>query len=251
MINGRGEPSGMPRQRPSNVSGPGESRQHIKTCVTAMMSHLECGVGRIYKMSALAREFKIERRRLYDVVNVFEAVECCEKLGVDEFRWLGQAEVIRSVSKIALNSKITDAKMRLDDIFPCPCSVGVFGVTHCLLTMIFAVNMPGLDLRVVSEFLARDTKRYKAARYKLYQISYVLAALGVLENGANMHEIVLTSEYARLLHVNKPDPDPMSLTALLNRVPGLGGGGGGGVDGIFRMRLNELVRNTQGLCLSI
>lgn len=187
----------------------------LGVCIRALVQRLEAGDKKNFKIWDLSREFNIKRRRLYDILNVFEAVGCCSKADIDEILWLGTGTVAGVIRSLASDKRIKNIEVRLGDIFPVPCSVGVSNLATCFLTMFFAVNRSVLNVKVLGQFLSRDTGRFKQTRYKLYLISYILSAIDVLERKAASHEVELLQPFAASL-ADEGYSDPLSVRSLLN-----------------------------------
>lgn len=147
------------------------------------------------QISTLSKRFSIKRRRLYDVINVFEAIGCCEKSGLDSVRWVGKENIISNLRSLKLQRGVHDRKKRLDDLFPVPCCVGISNLSISFLLLFFALQQNKVDLRYASQFFSRTTARYKTTLCKLYQICYILGSIGVTSRTAQVCEVILNKPY--------------------------------------------------------
>lgn len=147
------------------------------------------------QISTLSTRFAIKRRRLYDVINVFEAIGCCEKSGLDAVRWVGKENILVNLKSLKAQRGVHDRRKRLDDLFPVPCCVGISNLSISFLLLFFALKQDRVDLRYASQFFSRTTARYKTTLCKLYQICYILGSIGVTSRTAQVCEVILNKPY--------------------------------------------------------
>lgn len=147
------------------------------------------------QISTLSSRFAIKRRRLYDVINVFEAIGCCEKSGLDAVRWVGKENIIVNLRSLKIQRGVHDRRKHLDDLFPVPCCVGISNLSISFLLLFFALQQDRVDLRYASQFFSRTTARYKTTLCKLYQICYILGSIGVTSRTAQVCEVILNKPY--------------------------------------------------------
>ena len=132
---------------------------------------------------------------MYDVINVFEAIGCCEKSGLDAVKWVGKENIISNLSSLKTQRGVHDRRKRLDDLFPVPCCVGISNLSISFLLLFFALQQDRVDLRYASQFFSRTTARYKTTLCKLYQICYILGSIGVTSRTAQVCEVILNKPY--------------------------------------------------------
>ena len=215
------------------VTQTSEQQDELRTCIQNLVRFLDESDATVFAISSLSRQFKIKRRRLYDIINIFEAIGFCKKTDLDTLVWTGRQNLEEVIREIGSDPIIYNPSYKLEDIFPCPCSVGVSSLATCFLKMFFALSTSFVDLRLVSQFLSRDTMRYRTTLCKMYQIAYVLTAIDVTSRTAQVGIVALNKPYSDAIQQGC-DPDPTSLLSLLNRQ------GDTAAKNIFQNRQDEL-----------
>lgn len=147
------------------------------------------------QISILSNRFHIKRRRLYDVLHVFEAIGCVKKSGLDSVKWIGKENIVTNLHNLKEQRGINDPSKTLDEIFPDPCHVGISNLTIYFLLLFFAIKQDKVDIRYASQFFSRNTTRYKTTLCKLYQICYILGSIDVTSRTSQVCEIILNSPY--------------------------------------------------------
>lgn len=196
--------------------------EDLRVSIRSFVDCLEQVPERTRPITFLSNRFGIKRRRLYDVINVFESVGACRKSGLDTVKWLGLENMKETLRSLRRERHIDDPTITLEQLFPAPCCVGISNLTTSFLLLFGAIKSNRVDLRFVSQFFSHGTTRYKTTLCKLYQICYILGAIGVTKRTAQVCEVILSDEYcdpdALRYGEEQPEPeDAMSITALLNK----------------------------------
>ncbi|OHT09044.1 hypothetical protein TRFO_22211 [Tritrichomonas foetus] len=167
----------------------------LRASIQVFVKSFESSPKNTQAISSLSSRFAIKRRRLYDVINVFEAIGCCERSDLDAVRWIGKENIITNLNSLRKQRGIDDSTKMLEDLFPVPCCVGISNLTISFLLLFFALKQDRIDLRYVSHFFSRNTARYKTTLCKLYQICYILGSIGVTERTSQVCEVILNRPY--------------------------------------------------------
>ena len=200
--------------------------EDLRGSIKAFVECLEQAPEHTQAITVLSNRFAIKRRRLYDVINVFESVGACRKSGLDAVKWLGLENMKQTLKSLRKDRRIDDKSVPLEELFPAPCCIGISNLTASFLLLFAAIKTNRVDLRFVSQFFSHGTARYKTTLCKLYQICYILGAIGVTKRTSHVCEVILNDDYC--------DPDAlkygegkdnerkgaesaMSISALLNK----------------------------------
>lgn len=201
----------------------------LRLSIQMLINDLEMQKNLTMGITYLATRFNIKRRRLYDVINVFTALGCCHKHGLDHVIWLGKEKCISQLAQIRKDKCIDDKDKTLQELFPANGCIGIMNLTVYFLLLFHAMKTDHLDLRFVGQLFSRETSRYKTTLCKLYQISYILSAVGITKRTTQVCEVVLSQPYYDDIIVEdlpEDNPrhivpqlsiDPLSIDALLNR----------------------------------
>jgi hypothetical protein len=167
-------------------------------------------------IAILHRRHQINRRRLYDVINIFTTIGCATRTDSDHITWHGVHGVLEWLIAEKRARGIANPQLSLLQLFPQENSVGLASLASSLLLIFPAIRQEILNLRDVSGFFARDTQRYKTTLCKLYQITLILGALEVTERAENPCEVRIRAPFAKVIDVDA-DENPLAIEWLLNR----------------------------------
>jgi hypothetical protein len=115
--------------------------------------------------------------------------------------------------------QIDNPDSTLTTLFPLTHCVGIGNLTISFLLMFHALRTDHLDLRFVAHLFSRGTTRYKSTLCKLYQITYVLCAAGIMNRTAQVCDVVLFEQYFDFAVIPPQAPvlaTPIRIESLLN-----------------------------------
>lgn len=139
--------------------------------------------------------FGISRRRLYDIINVFESIGCCKKRRCDVVFWIGQSNIKNYFESLIKQRKLDNIDIPLEELFPAEKCIGVSNMTVSLILLFYALKIERLDLRDVAFFFARQTSRYKTTLNKLYQIVHIMSSIELMKKTQQLGEVVISIEH--------------------------------------------------------
>lgn len=184
--------------------------------IQALVNQLEREPETAHSIPQFCRKFQVKRRRLYDVINVFTAIGCATRHGVDAIMWHGRAHALEFLTETSRQMEVQNPEKTLCELFPAEKCVGLPSLTVSFVFLFGAMQVETLDLREVSSFFSRETVRYKSTLCKLYQITLILGAIGVIQRTTNVCEVKIQPPFkeglAEVEYVN-----PLALERLLNR----------------------------------
>ena len=193
----------------------------LRQPIQDLVNELETSPENSHSVSALCQKYSIERRKLYDLFNVFASIGCCTKNGLDYIVWHGKAAAVPFLQQARDKRMTLDPRMTLVSLFPANQCIGIANLTINLCLLFFAVMSNKLDLRFVAQLFSHNTTRYKTTLCKLYQISYILGAAGITTRTDKVCQVVLNRPYFSVdtLEPAEPEPSdtPLSIFSLLNR----------------------------------
>ncbi|OHS98023.1 hypothetical protein TRFO_35667 [Tritrichomonas foetus] len=133
--------------------------------------------------------------------------------------WFGLQNVIPTLLLLQDMYKINSPSESLDQLFPDHKCISISNLSINLVLLFFALQANTLDIKKIGQFLSRHNKRLKTTLCKLYQITFILDAAGILSKGDNIGEIVLNPRFFALRMPMKEEPkiDILSIESLLNR----------------------------------
>jgi hypothetical protein len=125
-------------------------------------------------------KFGFQKRRLYDLLCVLCTLGCREKRSVDGLQWYGRARIASVLRKLQLDAGANSASSSLDFIIGSQHTVSISPLTVQFVLCFLALAMDTLDIRDISRYLARQSRRHKSTLCKLYQIAHILDASGIV-----------------------------------------------------------------------
>ena len=197
-----------------------EKVDHFKTSIKLFIQYAEYVHFNTCMLSFISKKFNLQKRRLYDMVNVLKAVGCCKKASTNCLCWLGLA----NIKCVLVEMKEKAKKLSIDVLFPDEKSISIIGLTSSFMLLFFVKNTNTLSLKESASFLSRKNGRYKTTVCKLYQIAYILDAIGVImKSSAKSGEFILADCYFYCEEETEPTIETIdtnkitSLYHLLNR----------------------------------
>jgi hypothetical protein len=188
----------------------------FRAAILAVVNDLDQNSTRPCSIPQICRRHQIKRRRLYDVINVFIAIGCATRGGLDDLIWRGRDYIFSELRRAMADTDIHNMSLSLSALFPVDNCVGLTSLTVSFILLFPAMQTDLMDLRHVSCFFSRETSRYKTTLCKLYQISLILGAMRITERTENVCEVRLLPPFTDLLR-KQEDESPLGIANLLNR----------------------------------
>ena len=191
----------------------------FKTSIQSFIQDVENSGSKIISVSKSCTKYEFQRRRFYDVLNVLEAIGCCNKLNAESVQWLGLSNIPSTLLLLQKSWKVDDVDATLEDIFQTEQSIVISQLTRLFIMCYLVMQSQALDIKQIATFLSRSNQRYKTTLCKLYQITHILEAAGVLHRTMVPCVMVLEQQYFALLESRDFqvfDSHPLSVQNLLN-----------------------------------
>lgn len=186
--------------------------------VRLFVQHLEMSDGEQSILNP-SIAFGISRRRLYDIVNVFESIGCCKKRRCDSIFWIGQSNIKNQFENLIQQRNLDNLSLSLEELFPAEKCIGVSNMTSSLILLFYALKTDKLDLRDVAFFFARQSPRYKTTLNKLYQIVHIMSSIELMKKTQQLGEVIISTGYFSYEVISENDyqkVDPGSIKSFLN-----------------------------------
>jgi hypothetical protein len=191
----------------------------FRNAIHSIIRDLDSTSPNSHSISQLYSRHPIKRRRLYDVLNVFTAVNCAIRNEAGQIVWRGRNQILPGLLHAKTVARIDNPQLTLTELFPPDNCVSLSSLTVAFLLLFAALRVEVLDLRKVSSFFSRNVGRYKTTLCKLYQIALILGALDVTERSCNVCEIKILPPFTKLLEEEQREVNPLSISNLLNQTP--------------------------------
>ncbi|OHT04677.1 hypothetical protein TRFO_27756 [Tritrichomonas foetus] len=176
---------------------------------------------KLYTLDQLSNTYKIQRRRIYDVLNVMEAIGACQRTVSDSIIWLGLDNVRSLLFKLQKENGVNQADNPIVMIVPNNVCISMGQLTQSLLLCFLSLQTKSLDIKQVSYFLSRTNNRYKTTLCKLYQITHILEAIGIISHKNKVGEVCINDSFFAVIPISHTveiqGHSPYSIESLLNR----------------------------------
>jgi len=201
--------------------------ESFRSLIQEFIKHAESTLTEFYSISQICIQFGFQRRRLYDVIHVFETIGMVKKSSVDRFQWFGRNGL----------KPLTGNFLHADNSFNqlnSPSFISMSSLTHALLSSFVFFQKKSLDIKQIAMFLSKYNGRYKTTLCKLYQITHILEAASIVRKSEVPGQITILLppfiESPKVIQVFKPihslcDSDTfkiLSIDSLLNKPLNLG-----------------------------
>lgn len=71
------------------------------------IAETEIGVGNDFSLESMSKKLGTNRRRIYDIINVLEALEMIVKQSKNWYTWLGQGNLLVTLAKMKVSPVVT------------------------------------------------------------------------------------------------------------------------------------------------
>lgn len=183
----------------------------FRNSISNLIQFTEMTPQRSYTMTDLCNQFKFQRRRLYDVVNVFVVLGVCQKTSVDTIVWLGRDNIKNTLALLNENYSEDD----LASFHETDHVIQISNLTKSFALCFLVLKQNTLDIKRCAEILSRRNNRFKTTLCKLYQIAHILEAAGIFSRSSLPGEITFKETFIGSLEQKKP-PISLSIRSLLN-----------------------------------
>ena len=166
----------------------------------------------VYDTEELSRVFGINKRRLFDVVGVLNAIGCVQKIGSTQLIWEGLDKYHAKERELVKNFGVFDSSVPLSKLIFTNEDSSISELTNQLLTLFFALNSRTLNIQHVTKYICKDKSNVKKLLSKMYQITHILNSIGFITRTSAYSEVQLNDKYFITM-----EPNPMCIESLLNR----------------------------------
>eukprot|EP00049_Salpingoeca_infusionum_P021549 m.3667 g.3667 ORF g.3667 m.3667 type:complete len:661 (-) comp4275_c0_seq2:542-2524(-) len=171
----------------ADVKGPAKSLGLVCQKVFFWLLRHKGGSTVVHSLHAITDTLSIDRRRLYEVINLFEAIELVTRVARDQFTWNGTSNLDDSLKTIhssyLTSEKTPNFEKRLRES-----SLGI--VCRLFMGLLIAESrVPTLDsaARVLFGSKLINPQKYKTKLKRLYDIANFLRTMGLAERVFDAH----------------------------------------------------------------
>jgi hypothetical protein len=162
-------------------------------------------------IDALAREFGMKRRPLYDFITVCCTFGICQRSSANFVQWFGIEQSGRVISALRKQAREQSADEQLHEILTSFVGSSVSEIAITVVKLFFLLRVHCLDIRKISRILAQTKTKYKTMLRKVYTVASGLEFAGIVRKTPVASEIRLQVPFE-----GTADRPQMDLMTILN-----------------------------------
>lgn len=200
----------------SNDVEDSSQQTNFASSIKKFINYIDNSKGKNFSLLTLCKHFNIQRRRFYDVINVLAPLKFCKKTGKNEITWLGEENFLSHIESLKHSNDIKNIADQSGD----QC-ISISELTLRFLQFFYYSGKQVVHIKDVSVYLSQDNGRVQTTTCKLYQISHILQAVGIVEKTDISGEKRMADKYynySKKENVTKVQ-SPFSIEELLNYPP--------------------------------
>ena len=168
-----------------------------------------------FTMNQLVFKYGFSKRRLYDVINVFEAAGCCSRACHETIKWLGLANALTKFKSQLDLIKINDD---FEKLLPKESSTTFTQLTSLFLLIFAHVHSQVIEYKTAAHIISKFNGKESSILKKLYQIGQILEVGGFISKTGQPGQISLSNDLYSHIESRSSycDINPLSLAFLVN-----------------------------------
>lgn len=143
------------------------------------------------QINSLSMENTIEKRRLYDLLNVLVACDICTKADSHNYMWNSIKNGKTAVSRISYELESRAIRESVEDIFVLPDSPSIGLITTRFIGVFLYLNIKSLNIRDAALAMSSDESHFKPILRRLYLVAYLLERIGLFQHSQKIGEYEL------------------------------------------------------------
>ena len=161
---------------------------------------------------SLAETVGINKRRFYDILNVFETMSCVHRITPTLIKWKGFDLFEKDIMKYAADIHIWDRNLTLSQLLPSTDTCTICSLTKNVFLLFIAMNTNVLNMKDICLFTVRERGKFQSIMCKLYQLIHILVASEFVAKINQQGDIKLIKPFLK----DENENGDLSLCSLLN-----------------------------------
>ena len=169
-------------------------RSDFSDFVDRLIARNEKRPNQAIQINRLAFENGIEKRRLYDLMNVLVACNICTKIDTHNYRWLSLGNARIAVQRVSLELESRALDTPIIDLFVLPSSPSIGLMTTMFIGAFLFFNLASMNIRDASILMASDAAHYKPILRRLYLVAFLLERVGLFRHKQKMGDYEILAD---------------------------------------------------------
>lgn len=137
----------------------------------------------------LSKSVGVEKRRLYDLMNVLCSCGVCVKHETHIYEWKGLHQIEETLQNLKKSIELLSINnQQRTSLFDLPESPPIGLLTTTLISLFLFLGRQTLNLHDIARFFTPDIKKEKQIIRRLYLVTYLLEKIRILKHGSRIGE---------------------------------------------------------------
>lgn len=190
-----------------------KSKAYFKEQIEKLIFSFSNKSEEFIQINQLSEDTGLEKRRLYDFMNVLAACGMCSKSDTHSYKWMGINSTKKVLIQIFSQYFLQKQQQSLKNLFVLKGSPTIGLVTTSFLATYLIFVKQVMTIRNISIILSPDLQSSRAILRRLYLVSYLLECAGLLIRTSN------PGEYQLIYDINNLVKEALSNMAYHNMFP--------------------------------
>ena len=160
-------------------------RNYFSEFIDKLLAKYEQKPGASLHVNIISRDNSVEKRRLYDLLNVLVACDVCSKSDNHTYKWKSLQNAILSIKKLSYDIELNASVAGINNfesllLLPDTPSIGL--ITNKFIGLFLFLNRTILNITDVALLMSLDKVHYKPILRRLYLVGYFLERIGILDH---------------------------------------------------------------------
>jgi hypothetical protein len=156
-----------------------------------IVAMLESNMQHVHSIEAIAAEFGIKRRGLYDFLSICTAFGICHRGLNTDFEWLGLDQSKTAIDELRIQIQSEGRQIAIQSFFNGTTELSLPSIANAMVKLFFYLSVKSLDLRKVAKFFSQGPSKYKTMIRKLYTVASALELAKIVRKTCVVSEIRL------------------------------------------------------------
>jgi hypothetical protein len=158
-------------------------RRDFSSQIDNLLRQFQENPQRRIQINVIAAEAGIEKRRLYDLMNVLVACGVCLKTDTHTYCWNGISSFLVTARNITAHTEQLAQITPLDRLFVLPDAPPIGLMATSFLSMYFYFGIGSINISHASVLMSQDEPHAQSVRRRLYLVAFLLQHIGILRHG--------------------------------------------------------------------
>lgn len=156
------------------------------------------GKQSVIQVNSISNETGVEKRRLYDLMNVLVACDVCTKTDTHSYKWNGISNFPFAIKRIAKEVEAKAISTEIEHVFLLPESptIGVMATTF--IGTFTYLGLKCMNIRDAALLMSPDEERSKPILRRLYLVAYLLEHIGLLKHAQKIGEYEINADVIQI-----------------------------------------------------